>query len=216
MESNERRRMKIKAHHKTTFLYQQSLEGGVQRGCKKYPCTHFRFHSSSRATHSCESQVFRAKVYGNITHSPSDSLCVVHSLSSLRFFPTICRLSDDGNVILMIIDIEMRRSGVGNATWNVEKIAETEAEWCDMKIIGKMLIVSAKSYLHDSFQLVSPLNIYSFAFLSSKLIVKWKFSEILRTNAATSFCCLIWFLAFLGSVLWERLFIWMYQGFRLR
>lgn len=71
----------------------------------------------------CESQVFWAKVYGNITHSPSDSLCVVHSLSSLRFFPTICRLSDDGNVILMIIDIEMRRSGVGNATWNVEKIA---------------------------------------------------------------------------------------------
>lgn len=41
-----------------------------------------------------------------------------------------------------------------------------------MKIIGKILIVSAESYLHDSFLLAAPLNIYSFAFLSSKLIVK--------------------------------------------
>lgn len=41
----------------------------------------------------------------------------------------------------MIIDIEMRRFGVGKFNAMLETVAETE--WCDKKIIGKILIVSA-------------------------------------------------------------------------
>lgn len=130
---------------------------------------------------SLESRDWSACRIENITHYNSFPFSLPLCSCILFSLLTVCRLSDDGNVILMIIDIERRRCWSGKLKCDAE-IEESEM-WHE-------------NYWEKSHCLASLFTrLFSFAIkylqlaFIVELIAKWKF----QISKQQSLRCLIWY-----------------------